>query len=190
MNLTEYYNTLVERGEEVTDKGTDHDYINGYYNELLTPLQDKPINLLEIGIDKGYSITLFRDFLPNATIDCFDGHAPSVESVKDLDRVNAYLIDGYISSTSDMYPDNHFDVIIDDGPHSLLSQIKFMELWLPKLKVGGVAVVEDIQNPDENSSKILDSIPDKHKYSIRVVDLRPNKLRSDDYIIEVIKNEA
>ena len=42
---------------------------------------------------------------------------------------------------------NNFDIIIDDGPHSLESQLKFIDLYYPKTNLGGVVIIEDI-HPD------------------------------------------
>jgi len=39
-----------------------------------------------------------------------------------------------------------FDIIIDDGPHTLESHLKFLQLYLPKLNSGGVAIIEDIDD--------------------------------------------
>ena len=39
-----------------------------------------------------------------------------------------------------------FDIIIDDGPHTLESHLCFLDLYLPKLNSGGVAIIEDIDN--------------------------------------------
>ena len=38
-----------------------------------------------------------------------------------------------------------FDVVIDDGPHTLASQTAAVRLYAPRLKSGGMLVVEDVQ---------------------------------------------
>ena len=46
------------------------------------------------------------------------------------------------------WPDQHFDIIIDDGSHILEDQVLSL-IWLwPKLKPGGVYIIEDIQQID------------------------------------------
>ena len=39
---------------------------------------------------------------------------------------------------------NNFDFIIDDGPHTLKSQIKAILYYFPKLKKNGYLIIEDI----------------------------------------------
>ncbi|MFN9897259.1 MAG: hypothetical protein ACK55Z_00415, partial [bacterium] len=76
--------------------------------------------------------------------------------------------------------------IVEDGPHSLDSQIYTLQNYLPLLKENGILIIEDIQ--DGNYVKILmESIKNIEHKSIELVDLRHIKRRYDDLLIVVKK---
>ena len=47
--------SVVDRHNTGTDKNTDHSYLD-YYQNILEPYQNKKINFLEIGVDRGGSL--------------------------------------------------------------------------------------------------------------------------------------
>ena len=51
-----------------SDKGTVHCYIEHWYNNEFTPIRYNKLNILEIGINKGDSIILWRDWFINSNI--------------------------------------------------------------------------------------------------------------------------
>ena len=54
-----------------------------------------------------------------------------------------YIIgDAYTEEVSNKI--GKIDILIDDGPHTFESHIKLLELYIPKMNVGGVIVMEDI----------------------------------------------
>lgn len=180
---------LVDNRQPITDKGTDHDFINGYYNELFTPLRDKEFSLLEIGIQEGYSMDLWRGFFTKAKL-----YAMDLTWQSTVDRINnsfvnssAYLCNGYDLNALQKFEDNSLDFIIEDGPHTVSTQIFAAQYWTKKLKPGGMLFIEDIQNPDTDCFSITHSIRNNPKLTSRVIDLRKNKGRYDDVIIEITK---
>ena len=46
----------------------------------------------------------------------------------------------------DLFEDDYFDYIIDDGPHSLPSQEYAVKHYLRKVKPGGKLIIEDVQD--------------------------------------------
>jgi len=84
-----------------------------------------------------------------------------------------------------------FDIIIDDGPHTLESQLKSIELYLPKLKQDGLFIIEDIQSVEhfdiliDKSKEVCKSINNEIHYVIESIDLRDKKGRWDDLIFLV-----
>ena len=77
-----------------------------------------------------------------------------------------------------------FDVIIDDGPHTLESQVFAVKHYLPLLNEGGVFAIEDIQ--DISHIDILtDAVPEDLKQNIVTYDVRETKGRYDDVIFTV-----
>ena len=124
-----------------TDKFT-LGYVDEFYDMLFTPIRNDVKNVLEIGIQYGPSIKLWRDFFPNAQICGAD-----IGKLVDLsgeDRITAYYSDAYTKTMSNSFEDNKFDIIIDDGPHTYESMVFFLQNYLSKVKPGGYLVVEDI----------------------------------------------
>ena len=107
-----------------TDKDTTHSYVE-IYEQLLEPILEKDGSLLEIGIQYGGSILLWKELLKNCRIfgiDIEDKLSDSIkEYVKDYPKkITLEFRDAYCKETIDhikfIYP-RGFDVIIDDGSH-------------------------------------------------------------------------
>ena len=108
------------------------------------------------------------------------------------DRYTFYNIDGYNDTTVQKFkeevPDG-FDVIIDDGPHTLQSQVFAVNSYFPMLKPGGILIIEDIQ--DSNHLDILtDCLEDCYFDNVRTFDVRRIKGRYDDLIWTVTKPDT
>lgn len=170
-----------------TDKQSTHDYIKGYYNEAFADTS-KPINLLEIGINEGDSLRLWAEhFGPDSKIYGFDTNADTIISSL-IDKSNIYfqVKDAYADETIAEFKDEYFDIIIDDGPHTLQSQIDCIVKWWPKLAVGGKMIIEDIQSEDD---LLVLRAMNPPSGSTTIYDLRPNKGRYDDIIVEITKQK-
>lgn len=173
-----------------TDKQTLHSY-GPVYEKLMSPLMDKDCTILEVGVQLGGSILLWHDLLPRAFVigvDIEKSYHESIPSRMDAERYallieNAYTTEA-IQDIKELAPDG-LDLAIDDGPHSLQSQIDFLRLYLPLLKKGGVAVIEDIQSPDWYDA-LLAEVPST--MSVEEVDIRARKGRYDDLML-VVRND-
>lgn len=184
MDLLEFYNNDVDKyaGNIGTDKGTTHDYLSYYYNSEFTPVRNNQINLLEIGVYFGGSILLWLDWFTNGKIYGIDiGCVPN----RDISRAELHMKDAYDPITVSQFEDNFFDYIIDDGPHSVESQVSAISLWVPKLKPNGKLIIEDVAHVEylpalEQEAKSLNCVT-------RIFDSRKNKNRADDIIFEVTK---
>jgi hypothetical protein len=82
----------------------------------------------------------------------------------------------------------NFDIIIDDGPHTLESMIFFIENYSKLLEEDGILVVEDVQSIEwiEDLKKV---VPESLKQYICVYDLRENKKRYDDILFVINKSK-
>ena len=111
-----------------------------------------------------------------------------LEKFKLISGVNLILEDAYNFQTTDKFEDNSIDYLIDDGPHTLESQKKCIDLYYPKIKSKGKMIIEDIKGdnlfPLESYINYLKS---SIELTYKVIDLRPNKGRFDDIIIEITK---
>jgi len=196
--MCEKYAEDSNESKYVTDKNTTHSYIDDVYGPAFAPLKNKKINLLEIGVAYGGSISLFNEYFSNGSIygidpflpDEFTGlwgpketpYAVSVDLIKTPpDGITIIVDDAYQKSVANKLPE--FDIIIDDGPHTPESQEQCVRIYLNRLKKTGVLFIEDInvewevetENLETQStiSKILSHVsPDKYEYTIH--DLRKN----------------
>jgi hypothetical protein len=127
------------------DKGTAHSYI-GVYEFLFEPIRLTCTKLLEIGCFHGHSLRMWREYFPSAFID-------SIEIVPELcfeeERIKVYHGDSMDVEFSNNFQNEYYDIIIDDGLHSVESQIIGFNLYFPKLKKGGIYVIEDISEVGE-----------------------------------------
>ena len=143
--------TLQEIGHESrTDKhNQDHiaygsTYLN-IYDRYLAPIRNSPINLLEIGVRDGCSHRMWREYFPNGTIFGIDIDPRCKQTQSDRIRI-------FIGSQSDpnivdqatKSANGEFDVILDDGSHVNSLTIASFELLYPKLKPGGLYIIEDL----------------------------------------------
>lgn len=116
------------------------------YERLFGPLIDKEIKLLEIGVHKGGSLLLWRDYFEKAIIVGLDRTPVKVED--QTGRIHVYH--GKQQDTAllshiaqEMAPEG-FDVIIDDCSHiAELTRISFWHLFDNHLKPGGLYIIED-----------------------------------------------
>jgi len=175
MSLKEFFNSKPQH----TDKG-ELGYVDAFYDELFSPRQNTVSNVLEIGVQFGGSIRLWRDYFVNATVTGID---PSVDFPVE-DRISFLKLDAYTQSTVDLFQDEYFDIIIDDGPHTFSSMEYFLQNYLPKVKSGGVLVLEDIVSRNW-TPKLLDLIsPNVGKIS--VMDMRNKQLTG--YLLNLWKS--
>ena len=168
-----------------TDKNTTHSYLP-IYEELFRNIRDTALNILEIGIQDGGSIKLWRDYFEVAHIYGVDIDKSPTDDIKQDSRITLYTSNAYdkqfISSLSNI----KFDVIIDDGPHTLDSMKIFVREYSKLLNSGGILVVEDVQRI-EWIVVLKMFLPDELKNNAQVYDLRESKGRYDD-ILFVVKN--
>ena len=174
-----------------TDKGTIHSYIGAYEN-MLSSYRDKEVSILEVGIQYGGSSLLWHDYLPKsriAMVDIWDQVNPVIFSKMDKSRYNFYVADAYSNDTMLKLQaewSEGFDIAIDDGPHTLESQILFIKNYLPQVREGGILIIEDIQD-FSHMSILTENTPDEYKESIEIIDLRRIKQRYDDLMFVIRK---
>jgi 8-demethyl-8-alpha-L-rhamnosyltetracenomycin-C 2'-O-methyltransferase len=127
-----------------TDKNTGHRY-GPVYEELLAPIRDQAWAVLEIGVARGGSLRVWRDYFPKATVVGLDID-PSARFIDDRivcvtgDQAAPYIV----RQVGDNY--GPFDLIVDDGSHKIGDQMtSLLNLW-EHLAADGVYVVEDIQD--------------------------------------------
>jgi hypothetical protein len=177
---------------ELTDKNTAHSYLD-VYDKLLFPIRKTASNILEVGIYWGGSIQLWRDYFPNAQIYAVD--ICSLDFIKKSSIKNDHNIslftntNGYDDTfiqTSFVNKNIKFDMILDDGPHSLQSNIDVIVKYLPLLSENGIMIIEDIQN-FQWINILKQNVPDEYQKYIQIYDLRHIKNRYDDVLFVINK---
>jgi len=171
-----------------TDKNTVHSYIDQVYSELFSGIKTSAKNILEIGIDKGGSILLWKEYFLNATISAIDVEN-KIDIFTDKERLKILHKDAYNKNFIDKVPNDYFDLIIDDGPHTLESMISFLDGYQSKLNENGIIVIEDIQEVswvDILIKHVHEDLID----NIYVHDLRTIKNRYDDILFIIDKRKT
>jgi hypothetical protein len=179
---------LLHLGNGSTDKVLAHSY-TGVYQKWMKPLQNQQIRLLEIGSYMGGSLILWHDYFQNGVIDSLDIWDGRSSESKSLNRVNFFQMDAYTDECVIFvknYNPSGYDIIIDDGPHTLESQINCVQNYLYLLKEGGILFIEDLQEISW-FEKIIDAIPVdiKNQVEIHKHDLRGYKNRKDDLLLVI-----
>jgi predicted O-methyltransferase YrrM len=159
------------------DKGTAHTYIE-VYEELLAPYRIHG-DIFEIGISLGYSMRMWEEYFINGRIVGAD--VIMYDQAKQLlsnPRYEFIYQDATKPEILSFLGDSCFDVIIDDGEHTLQGQIDSFNILKSRVKPGGVYVIEDILDIDTNFNVFKSLHP-----ACEIVDNRHIKNRSDDVLV-------
>lgn len=128
-----------------TDKAQHNHYLRNY-EEFFSPLADRDIRLLELGIYHGGSLQVWRDYFENGLIVGLDLNPVTIDD--DSGRIRIYqgaqqdtqLLDRIARECAT----EGFDIIIDDCSHvGELTRASFWHLFDHHLKQGGIYVIED-----------------------------------------------
>lgn len=161
--------TLLEfakKGNYTTDK-LDLGYIDEFYNDLFSIKKDSVKKVLEIGIDRGESIVLWRDFFQNAEIYALD--VRNCHRLNNQNRIHPIYGNAYSQDILSKFEKNSFDIIIDDGPHTYDTMCYFLDHYIDLLNDKGILILEDIIDISW-TPKFLDRI-NSSKYSSKVVNM-------------------
>jgi SAM-dependent methyltransferase len=154
-----------------TDKAVDHKF-TPFYHSKLESLRDKNINVLEIGVFHAQSLRTWKDYFYNAKIYGFD-----------IDDRRCYQEDRIIIEQGDqtdipflknVFNGVEFDLIIDDGGHTMFQQQTTLVHIFDRLKPGGVYILEDLH------TSLL--YPDKERTTLKLLsDISENKSTFDTF---------
>lgn len=148
---------LTARGYE-TDKGPH--YLRRY-EAFFRPLVDKEVRLLELGVWKGGSLLLWRDYFPRGTIVGLDISSVTIDDPTGRIRLYCGRQDDVqlLHRVAEEVAPGGFDIIIDDASHiASFTRTSFWCLFDHHLKPGGVYVIEDW------GTGYWESWPDGHQY--------------------------
>jgi hypothetical protein len=119
-----------------------------FYEQVIGPLATRPLRLLEIGVWRGASLSMWSRWLPEGSVVVGLDHDPAVARfdrpqagihVRVGDQADAAFL-GRVAAEF-----GPFDVVVDDGGHVAGPMIEsFNALFLDALAPGGVYIVEDL----------------------------------------------
>jgi len=176
----------MNQDDTKTDKNTVHSYIPEY-EKLFRRLKDTAKNVLEIGICHGGSIKLWSEYFENAQIHGLDVQdiAPFLD--EGFPRVKKYITNAYDLKILEELSKTKFDIVIDDGPHSIESMCFFAKYYSELLTDDGILVIEDVQDI-RWCTEIINFIPNEMRTKVRIIDMRHIKGRYDDIMFVVDKS--
>jgi hypothetical protein len=150
------YNSKSANSEDVTlsslcEKYTSDKCPKGHnftevYELFFHPIKDNAKKIMEIGIAQGASLNLWRNYFPNATIYGVD--------IFDMSKFDSNYIKTFIGNQSkredlqkfiSRYGDN-FDIILDDGGHTMEQQQISLGFLFKHIKPGGYYIIEDVHS--------------------------------------------
>jgi len=118
-----------------------------FYQRNLSPYQNSPIRLLEIGVQNGGSLEIWSKFFPNAKaiVGC-DINPKCGDLIYEDQRVHLFVGDAGTDDVKAAIEEisTQFDIIIDDGSHQSDDIIKAFAQYFPMLEPGGTYIVEDL----------------------------------------------
>jgi hypothetical protein len=138
------------RSKQLNLSRYDTDKINNRYLErydpVLEPFLGRKVTLLELGVHKGGSLLLWRDYFPEGTIVGIDVRLPTDFGCQH--RIHTFqgsqADTAFLSSVAQKTAPDGFDIIIDDASHiGSFTKIAFWHLFDNHLKPSGLYVIED-----------------------------------------------
>lgn len=130
-----------------TDKSSAHHNYCHIYESYFAPLKNQPITLLELGVggyhfeDRGGGdLQGFAEYFPKAFIHAVDIHPKKIKG-RFITHVGSQADEGFLNGLIDQI--GAPDIIIDDASHINPLTIRSFEILFPKLKRGGIYIIED-----------------------------------------------
>ena len=120
------------------------------YEHYLDKYREKKPKFLEIGVQYGGSLKMWDEFFVN-------GEIHGIDINPDCKKLEENNIKIHIGSQNDKNFLRQFaesvkdiDIIIDDGGHTMEQQLNSFKILFPKIKDGGIYIVEDIESSYQN----------------------------------------
>jgi len=135
----------------------------------------------------GASLRVWRDYFKNATI-----HGADID--KDVlfkeERIKTYYVDQLDkNSIKEMWTkinEKDFDLIVDDGLHSLMGGITLLEVSFDKLRSGGIYIIENIDMA--YLDKLIIYLEKKFNFNLVFLQAKKEKLLKDNNLIVIRKD--
>ena len=117
------------------------------YDRLFSSYRDRPVRILEIGIQNGGSLEIWSKYFPGAEalVGC-DINPDCAKLTFEDPRINVVVGDANADATETeiLTRSPNFDLIIDDGSHTSGDIVKSFARYFRHLRQGGIFVAEDL----------------------------------------------
>jgi hypothetical protein len=178
-------NLCLSQNMNGTDKEFPKMYISQIYDPFIGKFKKLEFNFVEIGVRTGASVQLWSQYFEEMNFIGIDNEVDVVWQNADWVRgknVRYLKADAYCHETLSELPDE-MSVVIDDGPHSITSQIWLARHYTPHLSVNGFIFIEDIQGGLWYCDKIIRAVPKSFGGCVRIIDLRKLSGEGDSLVI-------
>ena len=175
-----------------------------FYTNILNKYKNDNIRLLEIGLGTndvnlistmgnsgsykcGGSVRAFKEYLPNAFI---YGADVDKKCLFNEARISTFFVDQLNMSTFDTLYKNcgdlSFDIIIDDGLHSIGANLNTILFSLQHINKNGIIIIEDIPTTKMEGYQIIDFIIKQKEETYNTYFVQYNDNKGFLYVIEKI----
>ena len=147
-------NKLTEIGLQTrTDKANDHRFTEFYYDYCKNITSPK---LFEVGVSEGYSLNMWSEFYQTGHIIGMDidiskfmsGQKIPYNTSREVKMGNITVYSGDQENPNDLLKSlnyhSEYDIIIDDGGHTMKQQQITLATLFPHVKSGGFFIMEDL----------------------------------------------
>jgi len=128
-----------------TDKGSQCHAYTQYYDMIFNKIKNQPLKILEIGVQRGNSLKMWKEYFSNSLINGIDID-PNCKKIEE-DRIQVFIgsqIDPVFLKDVKTKINDYIDIIIDDGSHQSVHQIESFNILFPYVRPGGYYVIEDL----------------------------------------------
>lgn len=169
-----------------TDKSSVHHCYCPFYEWMLARFKAKhlgiepDLNILEIGVQFGNSIRMWREYFPGSLIvgiDSVDNGEPSKEGLDEFLLGDAYQPE-MLERACEFGP---YHILIDDAFHAVHHQQWFIQHYCNLLAENGLAIIEDCHGLEAIPQ--LASVVDQEKFYFCSVDLTFMQRNTNDSIL-------
>ncbi len=183
-NIYSNYKLYCDKGDR-SDMGLYGHYYIEKYEQHFSEKRYTAKNVLEIGTMSGASALMWDEYFPNANIFTLDRDLPSDNSrwpeffpevnldfaniIEKSEKITFIHGDAYTNETIEKLKNIKFDIVIDDGYHSLETIKFFIENYFKLLTPNGIGAIEDIGLDGLATLKKVEKIIKKNKFKGRTV---------------------
>jgi hypothetical protein len=117
------------------------------YEELFCHIRERPVRLLEVGVQNGGSLEIWRKYFPDANLILGCDINPTCDKINFEDK-NINILVGDINKPKTLEQITEYtqelDIVIDDGSHTSHDIINTFCNLFPKIRENGSYIIEDL----------------------------------------------